>query len=105
MTKSGAERQQAYRQRQAEENVRLRELVQQLRAEIAGLKAAPPRPVPENPELARLLAEAREIDRSSNEGLGRWIRQMSDEELGAIFVLLMHTRAPSDDECEPDNDE
>ena len=103
MTKSGAERQRAYRQRQAEENARLR-----LRAEIgAGFfnaagsqKAAPRRPLPEDPELARLVAEAREIDRRHNEELGRRVRQLSDEELGQFVSYLMRTRQLDDDEEE-----
>ena len=90
MTRSGAERQRAYRQRQAEENARLR-------AEIgAGFfnaadsqKAAPRRPLPEDPELARLVAEAREIDRRYTEEFGRRVRQLSDEELGQFVSYLM----------------
>jgi len=107
MTKSGAERQRAYRQRQAEENARLR-----LRAEIgAGFfnaagsqKAAPRRPLPEDPELARLVAEAREIDRRYNEELGRRVRQLSDEELGQFVSYLMRTRKPDDDDEEAEDE-
>jgi len=107
MTKSGAERQRAYRQRQAEENARLR-----LRAEIpAGFfnaadtqKAAPRRPLPEDPELARLVAEAREIDRRYNEELGRRVRQLSDEELGQFVSYLMRTREPDDDDEEAEDE-
>ena len=106
MTKSGAERQRAYRQRQAEENARLR-------AEIgAGFfnaadsqKAAPRRPLPEDPELARLVAEAREIDRRYTEELGRRVRQLSDEELGQFVSYLMRTRELDDDEEEDAEDE
>ena len=106
MTRSGAERQRAYRQRQAEENARLR-------AEIgAGFfnaadsqKAAPRRPLPEDPELARLVAEAREIDRRYTEELGRRVRQLSDEELGQFVSYLMRTRELDDDEEEDAEDE
>ena len=105
MTRSGAERQRAYRQRQAEENARLR-------AEIgAGFfnaadsqKAAPRRRLPEDPELARLVAEAREIDRRYNEELGRRVRQLSDEELGQFVSYLMRTRKPDDDDEEAEDE-
>jgi hypothetical protein len=105
MTRSGAERQRAYRQRQAEENARLR-------AEIgAGFfnaadsqKAAPRRPLPEDPELARLVAEAREIDRRYTEELGRRVRQLSDEELGQFVSYLMRTRKPDDDDEEAEDE-
>ena len=108
MTKSGAERQRAYRQRQAEENARLR-----LRAEIAAgffnaadtQKAAPRRPLPEDPELARLVAESREIDRRHNEELGRRLRQLSDEELGQLVSYPMRTRERDDDDEENAEDE
>ena len=93
MSKSGAERQRAYRQRQAEENGRLR-----VRAEIAGgfFNAADPR----IPSWTRLVAEAREIDRRHNEELGRRVRQLSDEELGQFVSYLMRTRELDDDEEE-----
>lgn len=107
MTRSGAERQRAYRQRQAEENARLR-----LRAEIgAGFfnaadsqKAAPRRPLPEDPELARLVAEVREIDRRYTEELGRRVRQLSDEELGQFVSYLTRTRKPDDDDEEAEDE-
>src|SRR5215813_12750069 len=107
MTKSGAERQRAYRQRQAEENARLR-----IRAEIAAgffnavdsQKAAPRRPLPEDPALARLVAEAREIDRRYNEELGRRLRQLSDEELGQFVSYLMRTRELDDDDEEVEDE-
>src|SRR5215831_18188662 len=108
MTRSGAERQRAYRQRRAEENARLR-----IRAEIAAgffnavesQKAAPRRSLPEDPELARLVEEAREIDRRYNEELGRRLRQLSDEELGQFVSYLMRTRELDDDEEEDVEDE
>jgi len=52
----------------------------------------------EDPELARLVAEAREIDRRYNEELGRRVRQLSDEELGQFVSYLMRTREPDDDD-------
>ena len=53
-----------------------------------------------DPELARLVAEAREIDRRNNEELGRRVRQLSDEELGQFVSYLMRTRQLDDDEEE-----
>ena len=96
MTRSGAERQRAYRQRQAEENARLR-------AEIGAgfFNAADPR----IPSWTRLVAEAREIDRRYNEELGRRVRQLSDEELGQFVSYLMRTRELDDDEEEDAEDE
>ena len=105
MTRSGAERQRAYRQRQAEENARLRAEIGAGFFNAAGSqKAAPRRPLPEDPELARLVAEAREIDRRYNEELGRRVRQLSDEELGQFVSYLMRTRKPDDDDEEAEDE-
>jgi hypothetical protein len=62
------------------------------------------RPLPENPELARLVADAREIDRRYNEELGRRVRQLSDEELGQFVSYLMRTREPDDDDEEAEDE-
>jgi len=98
MTKSGAERQRAYRQRQAEENARLR-----MRAGIpAGFFNAAD---PQISSWVRLVAEAREIDRRYNEELGRRVRQLSDEELGQFVSYLMRTRELDDDEEEDAEEE
>ena len=67
-------------------------------------KAAPRRPLPEDPELARLVAGAREIDRRYNEELGRRVRQLSDEELGQFVSYLMRTREPDDDDEEAEDE-
>ena len=105
MTRSGAERQRAYRQRQAEENARLRAEIGAGFFNAAGSqKAAPRRPLPEDPELARLVAEAREIDRRYNEELGRRVRQLSDEELGQFVSYLKRTRKPDDDDEEAEDE-
>ena len=98
MTRGGAERQRAYRRRQAEEIARLR-----VRAEMAAgfFNAA-------DPQIAswvRLVAEAREIDRRYNEELGRRVRQLSDEELGQFVSYLMRTRELDDDEEEDAEEE
>src|SRR6516165_9282620 len=97
MAKSGAERQRTYRQRQSEENARLR-----VRAEIAAgfFNAADPK----IPSWTRLVAEAREIDRRYNEELGRRVRQLSDEELGQFVSYLMRTREPDDDDEEAEDE-
>ena len=58
----------------------------------------------EDPELARLVAEAREIDRRYNEELGRRVRQLSDEELGQFVSYLMRTRKPDDDDEEAEDE-
>ena len=57
-----------------------------------------------DPELARLVAEAREIDRRYTEELGRRVRQLSDEELGQFVSYLMRTRKPDDDDEEAEDE-